>query len=167
MQGCIDADRGRSHKTRKGHLFFVLFDPMKSEINRLYYSITEVSAMLGEEQHVLRYWEREFPQLKPQKNRAGNRIYGTKEIQILRVIQFLLRQRRYTVAGANEHLRQSSVDAILQEMQQPTGSHESTTGEGQNTARISNTDVVREIASDMRRLSVELRKRKTSAPPRE
>jgi DNA-binding transcriptional MerR regulator len=91
---------------------------MKSEINRLYYSITEISAMFGEEPHALRYWEREFPQLRPQKNRAGKRIYGEREIQVLRVIQYLLRSKRYTVAGALEQLRQTPVEELLKQMQE-------------------------------------------------
>ena len=78
---------------------------MKTGIQRLYYSITEVSKILGEEQHVLRYWEREFPQLRPQKNRAGNRVYAEKDLDVLRVIKRLLREERYTVAGAKEYLR--------------------------------------------------------------
>ena len=75
---------------------------MKAAIERLYHSITEVSKLLGEEQHVLRYWEREFSQLKPQKNRAGNRVYTAKDLVILKVIRKLLREERYTVAGAKE-----------------------------------------------------------------
>jgi DNA-binding transcriptional MerR regulator len=82
---------------------------MKASIERLYYSITEVSKLLDEEQHVLRYWEREFQQLRPQKNRAGNRVYSEKDIAILKVIRKLLREERYTVAGAKEYLRQHGV----------------------------------------------------------
>lgn len=77
---------------------------MDTSIQRLYYSITEVSKIIGEEQHVLRYWEREFPQLKPVKNRAGNRVYTKKDLDVLRTIKRLLRDERYTVAGAKDHL---------------------------------------------------------------
>lgn len=94
---------------------------MRNAIQKLYYSITEISQMIGEEQHVLRYWEREFPQLRPQKNRAGNRVYTQRDLAILKIIKRLLRQERYTVAGAKEYLRQHSVldmveqDALLME----------------------------------------------------
>ncbi len=74
-------------------------------IKKLYYSITEVSKLLGEEPYVLRYWETEFPQLRPKKNRAGNRIYTDKDIAILRAIQHLLRTERYTIEGAKERLK--------------------------------------------------------------
>lgn len=79
---------------------------MLHTIKKLYHSITEVAKIIGEEQHVLRYWEREFSQLRPQKNRAGNRVYTRRDLAILRVIQRLLRDERYTVAGAREFLRQ-------------------------------------------------------------
>lgn len=76
-----------------------------SGIKRLYYSISEVSQLVDEEQYVLRYWETEFEQLRPQKNRAGNRIYTDKELDLLRTIKYLLREKRFTIDGAKEHLR--------------------------------------------------------------
>ncbi len=91
------------------HPFAYLEAHMKSSIERLYYSITDVSKMIGEEQHVLRYWEREFPQLRPRKNRAGNRVYGARDLEVLNVIKRLLREERYTVAGAKEYLRQHGI----------------------------------------------------------
>ena len=74
-------------------------------IKRLYYSIGEVSNLVDEEQYVLRYWETEFEALRPQKNRAGNRIYNDRDIEIIRTIQQLLRIRRFTIDGAKEHLK--------------------------------------------------------------
>ena len=85
---------------------------MRNGIQKLYYSITEISKMVGEEQHVLRYWEREFTQLRPQKNRAGNRVYTHRDLAVLYVIKRLLRQERYTVAGAKELLRQQSITEL-------------------------------------------------------
>lgn len=78
---------------------------MQTTIKKLYHSITEAATLIGEEQHVLRYWEREFPQLRPQKNRAGNRVYTQRDLAVLMVIKQLLRDKRYTVAGAREHLK--------------------------------------------------------------
>lgn len=83
---------------------------MKTEIKKLYYSITEVAALVGEEQHVLRYWEREFSQLKPQKNRAGNRVYTVKDVEMLKVLRRLLRIERYTVLGAKEYLKLHDIE---------------------------------------------------------
>ncbi|MGE5795933.1 MAG: MerR family transcriptional regulator, partial [Ignavibacteria bacterium] len=55
-------------------------------------------------QYVLRYWETEFEQLKPQKNRAGNRIYTNKDIQLILHIKALLREKKYTIEGAKKIL---------------------------------------------------------------
>ncbi len=75
-----------------------------SEKPRLYYSISEVSELLDVKQHVLRYWETQFPNLRPKKNRAGNRMYRPKDIDTLRAIKELLYDRRYTIAGAKRRL---------------------------------------------------------------
>ena len=86
---------------------------MQESIKKLYYSITEAAKIVAEEQHVLRYWEREFSQLKPQKNRAGNRIYSARDMAVLMLIRKLLREQRYTVAGAKEFLRQNGLPEDL------------------------------------------------------
>ena len=79
---------------------------MKSTgIKKLYYSISEVSKITDLEQYVLRYWESEFEQLKPAKNRAGNRIYTNKDIKLILYIRQLLREERYTIEGANQVLK--------------------------------------------------------------
>lgn len=56
------------------------------------------------EQYVLRYWETEFEQLKPQKNRAGNRVYSNKDINLILYIKTLLREKKYTIEGAKKVL---------------------------------------------------------------
>lgn len=73
-------------------------------IKKLYYSISEVSKITDLEQYVLRYWESEFEQLQPAKNRAGNRIYTNKEIKMILFIKRLLREERYTIEGAKQVL---------------------------------------------------------------
>lgn len=54
---------------------------------------------------MLRYWEKEFPLLRPQKNRAGNRAYAPRDIAIVQAIHKLLREERYTISGAKELLK--------------------------------------------------------------
>ncbi len=96
---------------------------MKSlDIKKLYYSISDVSKIIDEEQYVLRYWETEFEQLRPQKNRAGNRIYGEKDLVVLHVIKHLLRGKRFTIDGAKEALRERSLHNIYTDIQQ-TSTH--------------------------------------------
>jgi len=77
----------------------------KHSIKKLYYSISEVSKITDLEQYVLRYWESEFEQLKPSKNRAGNRIYTNRDIQLILFIKKLLRDERYTIEGAKQVLK--------------------------------------------------------------
>jgi len=73
-------------------------------IKKLYYSISEVSKITELEQYVLRYWETEFEQLQPSKNRAGNRIYTNRDIKLILHIKKLLREERYTIEGAKQVL---------------------------------------------------------------
>jgi DNA-binding transcriptional MerR regulator len=74
-------------------------------IKKLYYSISEVSKITDLEQYVLRYWESEFDELKPAKNRAGNRIYTNRDIKLILYIKNLLRDERYTIEGAKQVLK--------------------------------------------------------------
>tara|TARA_B100000029_G_C17184506_1_gene818243 strand:+ start:312 stop:686 length:375 start_codon:yes stop_codon:yes gene_type:complete len=79
---------------------------MKSEdIKKLYYSIGEVSEMTGLKQYVLRFWESEFSQLNPNKNRAGNRVYRTIDIDLINEIKSLLYDRKFTIQGAKNYLK--------------------------------------------------------------
>jgi DNA-binding transcriptional MerR regulator len=69
-----------------------------------YYTISEVSEMLQVKPHVLRYWESQFPLLRPKKNRGGFRAYQERDLDMLRSIQQMLHERGYTIAGARRHL---------------------------------------------------------------
>jgi len=75
-----------------------------------YYSISEVCEITNLKQHVLRYWETQFTLLKPPKNRAGNRSYRKKEIQLLQLIKYLLYVEKYTIAGAQRKLNRLRKD---------------------------------------------------------
>lgn len=145
---------------------------MKSAIQKLYYSITEVSKIVGEEQHVLRYWEREFPQLKPQKNRAGNRVYTQRDLAMLRIIRRLLRNERYTVAGAKEYLRQhGSLEELGQEFLEDDVVESGGVGavdgvpsngvasRGAGSEDEKQTEEAKEVVSELRSIAAELRSR--------
>ncbi len=71
-------------------------------IKKLYYSISEISDILGIKQSVIRYWESEFKELKPQKNRAGNRIYKKDDIAILRMIHHYVHEKHLSIHEAND-----------------------------------------------------------------
>jgi DNA-binding transcriptional MerR regulator len=68
--------------------------------------IGEVAKWLGVKPHVLRYWESEFPSLKPKKNPSGQRIYAKADIEAIVEIQNLLYNQRYTISGAKRMLAQ-------------------------------------------------------------
>ena len=77
---------------------------VNTHIKKLYYSISEVSKITGLKQYVLRYWETEFSQLKPPKNRAGNRTYRQKDIDVIETIRDLLYNKKFTIDGARKQL---------------------------------------------------------------
>ena len=74
------------------------------QIKKLYYSIGEVSKMMELKAYVLRYWETEFKQLKPPKNRAGNRTYRQSDIDLILFIKDLLYIKKFTIEGARHQL---------------------------------------------------------------
>jgi DNA-binding transcriptional MerR regulator len=69
-----------------------------------FYKIGEVAKLLDVKPHVLRYWESEFPTLKPKKNPSGQRIYARHDIETIVEIQNLLYNERYTISGARQML---------------------------------------------------------------
>lgn len=85
------------------------------QIKKLYYSIGEVSELTGLKPYVLRYWETEFKQLSPPKNRAGNRTYRQKDIDTILLIKDLLYTRKFTIKGAKSQLKTSeSIEEIVE-----------------------------------------------------
>ena len=93
----------------------------RTTAGKMYYSISEVSEMTGVKPHVLRYWETEFPSLRPKKNRAGNRNYRPKDIKAILVIRDLLYKEKFTISGARKKLQEhyGNPDPIINQMQIP------------------------------------------------
>ena len=81
-----------------------------NESAKVYYSISEVCEQTGLEPHVLRYWESEFSQLRPKKNRAGNRAYREKDIRVIHDIKRLLYEEKFTIPGARKKLVGSKIN---------------------------------------------------------
>ncbi|HEY0404699.1 MAG TPA: MerR family transcriptional regulator [Pyrinomonadaceae bacterium] len=71
---------------------------------KLFFKIGEVCDLTGVQAHVLRYWESEFPMLAPQKNRAGQRTYRKRDVEMALRIKELLYEDQYTIAGAKKKL---------------------------------------------------------------
>ena len=81
---------------------------VQPKVKKLYYSIGEVSDLTNLKAYVLRYWETEFSSLKPPKNRAGNRTYRQKDIDIILEIKDLLYNKKYTIDGARNSILKKS-----------------------------------------------------------
>lgn len=73
---------------------------------KLFYKIGEVSKLTGLKSHVLRYWETEFPRIRPQKSRSGQRLYRRKDVEALLLVKRLLHEERFTIEGAKKKLRE-------------------------------------------------------------
>jgi len=87
--------------------------PVKAIPDKLYFKIGEVCEITGVQPHVLRYWETEFPQLAPEKNRAGQRVYKRRDIEVILRIKKLLYEDKFTIAGARKRLAAESRFKLL------------------------------------------------------
>lgn len=72
---------------------------------KLYYSIGEVAEMFGVNESLLRFWEREFPQLNPKKAGRGIRQYRKEDIETLKLIYYLVKERGMTLPGARQRMK--------------------------------------------------------------
>jgi DNA-binding transcriptional MerR regulator len=88
-----------------------------------YFTIGEVSELCAVKPHVLRYWEQEFPQLKPVKRRGNRRYYQREDVLTIRQIRSLLYEEGYTIGGARQRMeddgdkgvRPAELKAVIQE----------------------------------------------------
>lgn len=85
---------------------------------KAYYSIGDVCDLTGLKPHVLRYWETQFDILNPSKNRAGNRVYRPKDVELILLVKHLLYEQKYTIEGANQKLLGAKKEGDLEEEQQ-------------------------------------------------
>lgn len=81
---------------------------------KLYYSISEVAGWFKVNTSLLRYWENEFDVLQPRKTRKGDRLFRVEDIKNLQLIYFLLRQRKFSIEGARNYLKQNKNQADVQ-----------------------------------------------------
>lgn len=75
-------------------------------MKKLYYAIGEVSEITSVEPHVLRYWESVFKDLHPKKNKAGNRVYREKDIEVVLKLKELIQEKKYSTEGARQVLEE-------------------------------------------------------------
>ncbi len=80
--------------------------------DKVYFRIGEVAGLVGVEPHVLRYWEREFRSIRPQKSTKGQRIYSRKDVENLLRVRDLLYRDGFTIAGAKKRMKRPGVDVV-------------------------------------------------------
>ena len=81
----------------------------EKDIEKQYYSIGEVAAMFEVAPSLIRFWETEFEVLKPKKSKKGNRLFTPKDIENLRIVYHLVKERGFTIQGAREVLKNKGV----------------------------------------------------------
>ncbi|HSM18576.1 MAG TPA: MerR family transcriptional regulator [Gemmatimonadales bacterium] len=81
-----------------------------------FYSIGEVCDLTDLKPHVLRYWESQFRFLSPAKNRAGNRVYKSKEVELIMLVKNLLYTEKYTIEGARQQIDHYRREGQLKQM---------------------------------------------------
>ncbi|MCB9224753.1 MAG: MerR family transcriptional regulator [Crocinitomicaceae bacterium] len=82
----------------------------EKEITKLYYTIGEVAEMFDVNTSLIRFWEKEFSVIKPKKNKKGNRLFTTKDIENIRKIYHLVKEEGYTLEGAKSQLKSTKAD---------------------------------------------------------
>ena len=107
---------------------------VETDLKKLYYSIGEVSRLLGIDQHVLRYWETEFKEIAPRKRKGGKRLYKESDLQTVKLIKKLLYEDRFTIEGARRKLRNVSLIEV----------DHAKTGEA-----VGKVDIIREVRKDL------------------
>ena len=103
-------------------------------MSKLYYSSSEVSAMLDLEPSVLRFWEDQFGQLRIKRTRAGKRMYREKDIALIRTIKQLTRDEGYTIAGARKKLQESSPSRTAEKADRAAGQADRSAGQAGSAA---------------------------------
>jgi DNA-binding transcriptional MerR regulator len=81
-------------------------------IEKIYYSIGEVAALFQVNPSLIRFWEKEFDVLQPHKNKKGNRMFTVSEIENLRIIYHLVKERGFTLEGARNQLKENRDEAL-------------------------------------------------------
>jgi len=102
--------------------------------SKRYFTIGEVSELCAVKPHVLRYWEQEFPQLKPVKRRGNRRYYQRHEVQLIRTIRGLLYVEGFTISGARNKLEQVEIDG---------------NGEAPRGVRVPRREIISELVKDL------------------
>ncbi len=120
--------------------------------DKLYFKIGEVAKLVGVKPYVLRYWETEFPIIRPGKTRSQHRLYRRRDVETLLEIRRLLHDERYTIEGAKRRLRGSRGDDDPELVEEP----EATAEDGQMALPLGS-ERYRKVLAQIRTELVQLR----------
>jgi len=84
----------------------------KPTIEKVIFTIGEVAEMIGENTSLIRYWENNFDILKPQKNKKGNRLFSKDDVETVKLIHHLVKERGLTLKGAQQKLKDNRDETI-------------------------------------------------------
>ncbi len=84
----------------------------EKKVEKLYYSIGEVAEMFNVNTSLIRFWEKNFDIIKPHKNKKGNRFFTKEDIENLKLIHHLVKEKRLTLEGARKKLSENRQDVI-------------------------------------------------------
>jgi DNA-binding transcriptional MerR regulator len=111
----VNGKRGRkSFKEMDADVVMVEVPEDEILFQKKYYAISEVAQWFHVNASLLRYWENEFDVLKPRKTRKGDRLFRPEDVKNLQLIYFLLRQRKFSIEGAKQYLKENKKKADVQ-----------------------------------------------------
>lgn len=84
----------------------------KHPVQKMFYTIGEVANMFEVNTSLIRYWEKEFDILKPKKNKKGNRLFTQQDLENLKIIHHLVKERGFTLDGAKKKMKENKEDVI-------------------------------------------------------
>lgn len=84
--------------------------PLPDIPDKLFYRIGEVSRIAKVPPSVLRFWESEFPRIRPKRTKSGQRVYRRSEVEMILTIRHLLYEQKFTIKGARNHLKSAAAD---------------------------------------------------------
>ena len=116
--------------------------------------IGEAAETLGVETYVLRFWETQFPFLKPKHSKTKHRFYHQRDLDVLRLIKRLLHDEGFTIAGANKHIRENGLDALLagKPVRSTRAAEPAAPAPRDTNARGASTGVIAEVRRDLESL---------------
>lgn len=128
-------------------------EPADKKAARAFRTISEVSTELNIPAHVLRFWEKKFPEVDPvQRSGGGRRYYRPEDVALLKKIDYLLHEEGYTIKGVQKLLKEGTINSVVAEM------HATDKAEDRPPAQVENTAELDSIISELEEISGLLKK---------